>query len=110
MADGNARQRWCGTGALRVILRPWGFSLPQIVICRAKRSARRPVGIEILLGDGRHATFVAHLDELESLTRVLIHPVFFRELGGDALNDASDAKGLAAADAAKRLFRLENPR
>ena len=53
---------------------------------------------------------VAHLDDVEALGRAFVHPVLAFELGGHALDGALHAERLAAADAAERLFLLEDAR
>ena len=62
----------------------------------------------ICSSDERDATVVTHLDEIETLWRILEHPVFPRELGSYLLDRALDTKGLATPDAAERLLLLQH--
>src|SRR5215467_15673298 len=85
------------------------LALAQIIFGRARLGSwRGTVRIELLLGDRHHPAVLAHLDNIEALRRVLVHPVLALELGGDALDRALDAERLVAADAMERLFLFKH--
>src|SRR5258705_11841083 len=87
---------------------PLCLALAQIVICGADGLVVCAVGIEPLLGDSCNATIVTHFDDVDALGRSAVHPVLAFELCHHAIDRALDAERLAAADAAERLFLLED--
>src|ERR1051326_5740019 len=89
----------------------FSLALAQVIVGRTwLRPRGRAVGIEAFLGGDDDATVLAHLDNLETVGRVLIHPMLSFQLGDDAFYRALDAERLAAANAAERLLLLEHAR
>ena len=60
------------------------------------------------LDDKADAAVFAHLDDVQPPGRRRVHPVPALELSHHALDAAFDTEWLAAADAAERLFLLED--
>src|SRR5215471_14798987 len=86
------------------------FPLAQIVVRRTRRRALRDAGewIELLLAHGDNAAVRAHSDRVQPLVARGIHPVPALEFRGDLLDRAFHAERLAAADAERRLFFLDD--
>ena|ERR1700759_5476457 len=87
------------------------LTFAQIVVTRSRLwPLRCAIGIEAFIRHRGYAAILAHFDEVEAARPALIHPVRALELANDALDRAFDPKGLAAANAVKRLFLLEDAR
>src|SRR5262245_20687320 len=87
------------------------FPLAEIILTGARaRTLGRRIRIEAGGRDGGDAAVLAHLEHLDPAVRAAEHPVLALELGGDALDRALGAEGLAASRAAERLLFLEQAR
>ena len=86
------------------------LALAQIVVGRARWRALGNAGerIELLFAHGDDAAVGAHPDRVQPLVARGIHPVPALELCRDLLDRALDAERLAAADAKRRLFFLDD--
>src|ERR1700743_2326232 len=115
-APPGARTRTCRkhraewAGATSMACPPDGrFALAEIIVGGPDRPRRRPVRIEVFLGDDGNAAVFAHLDKIDPSRAARIHPVAPLELRHHTLDGALHAERLVAADAAERLFLLQDP-
>src|SRR5664279_5262795 len=87
-----------------------GRARTQIILGRHHgRPRRRRMRIKAFVDHGFDPAVRAHLDDIDAFgVSALEHPVLFAELGEHALDRAFGAERLAAGDAVKRLFFLQD--